>query len=139
MFQNSLVRFFRKKKKTKYPNENRQYLDFNLVQKHTKDDDDEKVTTTNASTVGFLEPCTSTTPTKLLRLAAPGISHQQSPIVPHQDILDLLLRLLVDVLLVEGDESFRDGLTDSIDLRGVTSSLDADAHVHAGEAVAAEK
>ena len=43
-------------------------------------------------TVTLLETRTSTTPTKLLRLAPPRIRHQQSPIIPNQNILHLLLR-----------------------------------------------
>ncbi|EYU42682.1 hypothetical protein MIMGU_mgv11b023423mg [Erythranthe guttata] len=77
-------------------------------------------------TVGLLESGTCTTTSKLLRLAPPRVRHQQSPVVPDQNILDLLLRLLVDVFLVE-------------DLGGVTAALDADAHVDSGEALAAEE
>ncbi|CAL5329289.1 unnamed protein product [Camellia sinensis] len=90
-------------------------------------------------TVGFLEPSTSTATTELLRLATPRIGDKKSPIVPNKNILDLLLGLFVDVLLVESDESFGDALADGVDLRGVATAFDADAHVDAGEALAAEE
>lgn len=95
--------------------------------------------TTKISTVGFLEPRTCTATSKLLRLAATRISHQQSAVVPAENVLDLLLRLLVDVLLVEGDESLRDRLTDGVDLGGVTSTFHSDTHVDTGESVATKE
>lgn len=95
--------------------------------------------TTDISTVGFLEPRTSSTSSKLLRLTTPWISHKQSPIVPPENIFNLLLRLFVHVLLIKSDERFGNWLTNGVDLRGVTSTLDADAHVNTGEAVAAEE
>ncbi|GER28312.1 ERV-FRD provirus ancestral Env polyprotein [Striga asiatica] len=105
----------------------------------TSDHNCNGTTTTNISTVGFLEPRASTAPTKLLRLAAPWVGHQQGPVVPHENVLNLLIRLLVDVLLVEGDEDLRDGLADGVDLGGVTAALHADAHVNVDETVAAEE
>ncbi|KAF4365039.1 hypothetical protein F8388_001787 [Cannabis sativa] len=81
----------------------------------------------------FLVPSPGTTTTELLRLASPGISDEQGPVVLPQNVLDLLLRLLVHVLLVESHQCLGDALTNGVDLRGVTSSLDTDPHVHAGE------
>ncbi|GER42180.1 40S ribosomal protein S16 [Striga asiatica] len=107
--------------------------------RHTIEHDGERATATNLSTVGFLEPGAGTTPTELLRLAAPRVGHQQRPVVPHENVLDLLLRLLVDVLLVECNEGLGDRLADGVDLGGVAAALDAYAHVDAGEAVAAEE
>jgi hypothetical protein len=40
--------------------------------------------------------------------------------------------VLVDVLLVVGDDGLGDGLTDGVDLRGVTTTGDADADVDVG-------
>ena len=90
-------------------------------------------------TVGLLEPGASTTTTELLGLTAPRIGDEESTVVPYEDVLDLLLGLLVDVLLIEGDEGLSDALTDGVDLGGVTTALDADAHVNASEALAAEE
>nr|GMD09921.1 ATP synthase F1 gamma subunit [Ipomoea batatas] len=68
------------------------------------------------STVGLLEPGTSTATTELLGLAAPRVSYKQ-----------------------ESYERLGDGLTDGVDLGSVTSSFDANANVHTGEAVAAQE
>ena len=43
--------------------------------------------------------------------------------------------MLVDKLLVVGDEGLGDGLTDGVDLRGVTTTGDADTDVDVGELV----
>ncbi|KAF4378896.1 hypothetical protein G4B88_008366 [Cannabis sativa] len=87
----------------------------------------------------FLVPSPGTTTTELLRLASPGISDEQGPVVLPQNVLDLLLRLLVHVLLVESHQCLGDALTNGVDLRGVTSSLDTDPHVHAGETLSTQQ
>lgn len=46
--------------------------------------------------------------------------------------------MLVDELLVVGDESLGDGLADGVDLRGVTTAGNADADVDLGELVEAD-
>lgn len=46
--------------------------------------------------------------------------------------------MLVDELLVVGNEGLGDGLTDGVDLRGVTTAGDADADVQVGELVEAD-
>lgn len=46
--------------------------------------------------------------------------------------------MLVDKLLVVGDDGFGNGLADGVDLRGVTTARDTDADVDFGEAVEAE-
>lgn len=46
--------------------------------------------------------------------------------------------MLVNVLLVVGDDRLGDGLADSVDLRGVTTTGDADADVDTGELVSAD-
>jgi len=91
------------------------------------------------STVRLLEPRTCATPTKLLGLAAPGIRDEQGTIVPHQNVLDLLLTLFINVLLVERDERLGDALANGVDLGGVAAALDADAHVDAGEAALSQQ
>jgi len=91
------------------------------------------------STVGFLEPGAGTATTELLGLAAARIGNEECTVVPDEDVLDLLLGLLIDVLLVVSDESLGDALTDSVDLGGMTTALDTDAHVDAGKTVAAKE
>ena len=46
--------------------------------------------------------------------------------------------MLVDVLLVVGDDGLGDGLADGVDLRGVTTTGDADTDVDTGELVSAD-
>ena len=46
--------------------------------------------------------------------------------------------MLVDELLVVGDEGLGDGLADGVDLRGVATAGDADADVQVGELVEAD-
>ncbi len=43
--------------------------------------------------------------------------------------------MLVDVLLVVGNQGLGDGLADGVDLRGVATTADADADVDLGELV----
>ena len=40
--------------------------------------------------------------------------------------------MLIDVLLVVGDDGLGDGLTDSVDLRGVTTTANTDTDVDVG-------
>ena len=91
------------------------------------------------STVRFLEPSASTATTELLGLAAAGIGNEESTIVPDENVFDFLLRLLIDVLLVVSDQGLGDALTDGVNLGGVSTALDTDAHVDASETVAAEE
>ena len=90
-------------------------------------------------TVGLLEPGASTATTELLGLTAPGIGDEEGAVVSDEDILDLLLGLLVDVLLVEGDEGLGDALANGVDLGGVPAALVAVTNVNASEALAAEE
>lgn len=46
---------------------------------------------------------------------------------------------MIHVFLIEDNESLRDGLAKSVNLRGVTSAFNADAHIDTGEPVAARK
>ena len=46
--------------------------------------------------------------------------------------------MLIDVLLVVGDDGLGDGLTDGVDLGGVTTTGDADTDVNTGELVNAD-
>lgn len=50
---------------------------------------------------------------ELLRLAATRIGDEQRAVVLHQQVLQLLLALLVDVLLVERDDRLRERLANS--------------------------
>ena len=91
------------------------------------------------STVRLLEPGASSTTTELLGLTASGISDEKGPVVPDENILDLLLALLVHILLVESNKGFGYALPNGVDLRGVTTSLDANTHVHSRETVSSQE
>merc|ERR1719345_508516 len=81
------------------------------------------------STVGLLEAGTGRTSSKLLGLTAPWICHDQRPVVRHQDVLDLLLGCFIDEFLVVRDDALCDGLTDGVDLTGVTTTLHTDTDI----------
>jgi hypothetical protein len=63
---------------------------------------------------------TGTGTTELLGLAATGIGNKESTVELNENFLDLLLGSLIDKLLVEGNDSLGESLTDSIDLGNVT-------------------
>jgi hypothetical protein len=53
----------------------------------------------------------------------------------HEGLLQLVLGVFVDVLLVVGNDRFGDGLSDGVDLRGVTTTGNSDTDVDIGELV----
>merc|ERR1719272_1392074 len=81
------------------------------------------------STVGLLEAGTGRTSSKLLGFTAPWVCHDQRPVVRHQDVLDLLLGCFIDEFLVVRDDALCDGLTDGVDLTGVTTTLYTDTDI----------
>mmetsp|Transcript_1274 Transcript_1274/g.3281 ORF Transcript_1274/g.3281 Transcript_1274/m.3281 type:complete len:207 (+) Transcript_1274:196-816(+) len=91
------------------------------------------------STVRLLAASASTRTTELLRLAPARVSDKQATVVCRQDLLDLALRRLIDEFLVVGYDGLGNRLADGIDLRGVATTLHADANVHASEALAAQQ
>merc|ERR1719420_1904705 len=66
---------------------------------------------------------------KLLGLIPSGISDQQGTVELDEDVLDLLLALLVDVLLVVGDQRLGESLPDGVDLGDVATALHTDADI----------
>merc|ERR1712014_558687 len=91
------------------------------------------------STVRLLEAGPGGASAELLRLATPRVGHNKGAIVGHEDVLDLLLRRLVDVLLVVGDDALGDGLAHRIDLSSVTAALHAEADVDLANALLAQE
>ena len=83
-------------------------------------------------TVRLLVPRTRTWTAELLGLAPPVVGNEQCAVVLDESLLELVLRVLVDVLLVVGDDGLGDRLTDGVDLRGVSTAGDADADVDVG-------
>ena len=80
-------------------------------------------------TVRLLVPGARTWTAELLGLAPPVVGNEQCAVVLDESLLELVLRVLVDVLLVVGDDGFGNGLADGVDLRGVSTAGDADADV----------
>ena len=66
---------------------------------------------------------------KLLGLVSSGISDQQRAVELDEDVLDLLLALLIDVLLVVGDQRLGQSLPDGVDLGDVATALHTDADI----------
>jgi len=89
-------------------------------------------------TVGLLEARTGALSAELLGLAATVVGDEEGAVVLGQGLLERVLAVLVDVLLVVGDQGLGDGLADGVDLRGVATSADADADVDLGELVDAD-
>jgi hypothetical protein len=83
-------------------------------------------------TVRLLVPGAGTGTTELLRLAPPVVGDEECAVVLDEGLLELVLGVLVDVLLVVGNDGLGDGLTDGVDLRSVTSTGDAHADVDVG-------
>lgn len=89
-------------------------------------------------TVGFLVASTSTGTTELLGLGPSGIGDEECAVVLEEGLLELVLRVLVNELLVVGDNRLGDGLADGVDLGNVTTTGDADTDVDTGELVEAD-
>jgi len=83
-------------------------------------------------TVRLLVSGTRTWTTKLLRLAPSVVGNKESAVVLDKSLLELVLCVLVDVLLVVGDNGLGDCLTDSINLRSVTTTSDANTDIDVG-------
>lgn len=88
-------------------------------------------------TVGLLEARAGTLTTELLGLASSVVGDEEGSVELDESLLEEVLGVLVDELLVVGDEGLGDGLSDGVDLRGVTTTGDADADVDVGELVKA--
>ena len=80
-------------------------------------------------TVRLLEPGPGAGTTELLGLAAAVVGDEESAVELDEGLLEEVLGVLIDVLLVVGDQGLGDGLTDGVDLRGVTTTGDTDADV----------
>lgn len=89
-------------------------------------------------TVRLLVPCAGTRTTELLGLTSPVVGNKQCAVELNKGLLQGVLLVLIDVFLVVSDDALGDGLTDGIDLRGMTTTGNANADVDFGEAVEAE-
>ena len=89
-------------------------------------------------TVRFLVTSTSTWTTELLGLGPSGIGDEKCAVVLEESLLELVLGVLVNELLVVGDDGLGDGLADGVDLGDVTTTGDADTDIDTGELVEAD-
>lgn len=86
-------------------------------------------------TVRFLVTSTGTGTAEFLGLGPSGIGDEKCAVVLDESLLDLVLRVLIDELLVVGDNRLGDGLADGVDLGNVTTTGDADTDVDSSELV----
>lgn len=84
-------------------------------------------------TVRLLVTGTSTGTTKLLGLRSSGVSDKKGSVVRNESLLQLVLGLLINELLVVGNDTLSNSLTDGVDLGDVTTTGDADTDVNVGE------
>lgn len=70
-----------------------------------------------------------------LWLSAAWIGDEEGTVVGDKGSLELVLCVLIDELLVVGDEGLGNSLTDGVDLGSVTTTGDADADIDTSELV----
>jgi hypothetical protein len=80
-------------------------------------------------TVGLLVAGAGTATTELLGLGTAVVGNQECAVVLSKSLLELVLGVLIDVLLVVGDNGLGDGLTDGVDLGSVTTTGNTDTDV----------
>lgn len=85
-------------------------------------------------TVRLLVASTGSWSSELLRLTTSRVSDEERLVVGSEDILQFSLALLIDVLVIVGNQSLGEGLTNSVDLGDMSSSTDADSDVNVLEA-----
>lgn len=85
--------------------------------------------------VRLLETGSGTTTTELLGLAATVIGDKEGTVELDEGLLEHVLAVLVDELLIIGNQRLGNSLTDGINLGGVTTARDADADVDVRELV----
>jgi hypothetical protein len=66
------------------------------------------------------------------------VGDEEGTIEGEKGVLDLLLGGLVDVLLEVRDDGLGESLTEGVDLRGLTTALDAEPDVDTSETIATE-
>jgi hypothetical protein len=76
---------------------------------------------------------TSTSTTEFLRLHPPRVCYEERSIVRHELLLQLDCAESINVFGEVRDDSLGNGLTYRIDLRRVSTSLDAHSHIDIGK------
>ena len=84
-----------------------------------------------------MESGTSTFTTEFLGLWSSGVGNQQSSVVRGESLLQFVLRLFINVFLVVSNKTLCNCLSDSVNLRDVTTTGDSNSDVNVGEFVQA--
>lgn len=82
-----------------------------------------------------MESGTSTLTTEFLWFWSSGISNQQGSVVRGESLLQFVLGLFVNELLVVSNQTLGNSLSDSINLRDVTTTSDSNSDVDVSELV----
>lgn len=90
-------------------------------------------------TVRLLESGSGTTTTKLLWLHSSGVSNQQGLVERSEDLLQFVLRSLVNVFLVVGNQTLGNSLSDGVNLGNVTTAGNLNSDVDVLELVQASQ
>ena len=77
--------------------------------------------------------------TVLLWFASSWVSDQEGSVILKQELLDLSFLSFVNEFLIVSDNSFGDGLSDSIDLSNITTSSDWNSNVEVLESFKSQK
>lgn len=88
-------------------------------------------------TVRLLEAGTGTGTTELLGLAAAVVGNEEGSVELDESLLEEVLGVLIDELLVVGDQGLGDSLSDSVNLRHMASAVHPTPDVYIGELVKA--
>ena len=81
-------------------------------------------------TIRLLESCSGSRTSKFLGLIPSGIGYKERSVELDQDVFNLLLALFVDILLIVSHQGLGQGLSDSVYLGGVATTLDANADIN---------
>lgn len=82
-----------------------------------------------------MESGTSTLTTEFLWFWSSGISNQQGSVVRGESLLQFVLGLFVNELLVVSNQTLGNSLSDSVNLRDVTTTSDSNSDVDVSELV----
>jgi hypothetical protein len=91
----------------------------------------------NRLTVRLLETRASTLTTELLGLAAAVVGNEEGSVELDESLLEEVLGVLIDELLVVGDQGLGDGLSDGVDLGNVSTTANSHTDINIGELVKA--
>jgi hypothetical protein len=92
---------------------------------------------TNLLTVRLLESGSGTWTSELLGLTSSVIGNEEGSVVLHKGLLEQVFAVLINELLVVGDQGLGNGLSDGVDLGSVTTTGDTYSDIDIGELVKA--